>query len=78
MRIYKTLGLGVLIVALVGCQDMGTGEKVGTVGGAVAGGLIGTQIGGGTGNTVAIIGGTLGGALLGGAVGRNYDRNQGN
>lgn len=38
---------------------------VGTAGGAVAGALIGNQIGKGSGNTVATIGGMAGGAYLG-------------
>jgi uncharacterized protein YcfJ len=45
--------------ALVGCQNPGT------VGGAVVGGVIGSQFGSGKGKTAA----TIGGALLGGYVG---------
>lgn len=48
-----------LTLALTGCQNPGT------VGGAVAGGLIGSAFGSGKGKTAAIIGG----ALLGGYVG---------
>lgn len=38
---------------------------VGTVGGAVAGGVIGNQFGKGTGKTIATVGGAAGGAVLG-------------
>ncbi|HUY68540.1 MAG TPA: RT0821/Lpp0805 family surface protein [Alphaproteobacteria bacterium] len=54
---------------LVACQNEGNqwggGETVGTLGGAAAGGLIGSQIGRGSGNAAA----TLAGVLLGGFVG---------
>jgi surface antigen len=58
----------VLIIAA--CQNQsgggwGTGETVGTLGGAAAGGLIGNQIGHGAGKTAA----TLAGVLIGGFAG---------
>ena len=49
--------------ALAGCGSWGKGETVGTVGGAAAGGAIGSAA---TGGSTA---GTVGGAVLGGAVG---------
>jgi Glycine zipper 2TM domain len=52
----------------------GSGTAVGALGGAAAGGLIGSQFGHGSGNTAATIGGVAGGALLGGSIGNNYDR----
>lgn len=48
----------------------GKGGAVGIVGGAVAGGLIGSQIGKGSGNTVA----TVGGAVAGGVVGNEIQK----
>ena len=60
------------VVGLSGCSGMGRGETVGTVGGAAAGGVIGSAVTGGS--TL----GTLGGAAIGGAVGHEagvqYDR----
>ncbi|MGQ0651023.1 MAG: glycine zipper domain-containing protein [Betaproteobacteria bacterium] len=57
---------------LTGCGGMGRGETVGTVGGAVGGGAIGSAVTGGS--TL----GTLGGAAIGGAVGNrvgeDFDR----
>jgi osmotically inducible lipoprotein OsmB len=52
-----------LAAALPGCSSMGKGEQVGTVGGAVAGGALGSAATGGS--TV----GTIGGAVVGGAIG---------
>jgi len=47
-----------------------TSELLGTVGGAAAGGVLGSFIGGGTGRTVA----TIGGAALGGIAGNEAGR----
>jgi outer membrane lipoprotein SlyB len=46
----------------------GEGGAVGIVGGAVAGGLLGNQVGKGTGNTIATAGGAVAGALVGNEV----------
>ena len=62
-------------IALSACQTgMGTKQTVGTVGGAVAGGLIGSQVGSGTGQLVATGVGTLVGAVIGGQIGASLDR----
>lgn len=46
----------------------GKGGALGMIGGAVAGGLLGHQVGGGTGKTIATVGGAAGGALVGNEV----------
>ena len=46
---------------------------IGTAAGAIGGGVIGSNIGGGKGNIAAIIGGTLLGGVLGNSVGRSLD-----
>ena len=46
----------------------GKSSGVGIVGGAVAGGVLGNQIGGGSGKTIATFGGAVGGGLLGNEV----------
>lgn len=51
-----------MAVAQPPCDDK---NIVGTVGGAVAGGLMGNQFGKGSGKTVATVGGVAGGAYLG-------------
>lgn len=59
-------------VSLAGCSNMSK-QDVGTVSGAVAGGLLGSQFGGGSGKLVAVGVGTLAGAFLGGAIGKSMD-----
>lgn len=46
----------------------GKGGALGVVGGAVAGGLLGNQIGKGTGNTVATVGGAVAGGVIGNEI----------
>ena len=46
----------------------GKGGILGVAGGAVVGGLLGNQIGGGTGKTVATVGGAVAGGLVGNEV----------
>jgi osmotically inducible lipoprotein OsmB len=59
-----TLGIG-------GCASQSKAEKVGTVGGAVAGGAIGSAAGGGT---LGTIGGAAAGGYLGDKAGEAYDK----
>ena len=61
---------------VAGCTTDGIGPKqgFGTLGGAAAGGLLGSQIGGGTGKLVAVGAGTILGALLGSEIGSSLDR----
>jgi surface antigen len=59
-------------VHLVACNSM-TNQDVGTLSGAVAGGLLGSTVGKGSGQMLAVAAGTLAGAYLGGAVGKNMD-----
>lgn len=59
-------------LSLVGCQNMSQ-QDVGTVTGAVAGGLLGSTVGGGGGQMVAIAAGTLAGAYIGGKIGHHMD-----
>lgn len=47
---------------------------VGVVAGVVTGGLVGSAFGGGTGNTLAIIGGGLLGGYMGHQIGASFDR----
>lgn len=65
-----------LATTLAGCQTggMGTKEGVGTVGGAVAGGLIGSRFGGGAGKLVAVGVGSLLGAFVGREIGASLDK----
>ena len=64
LAVAATLGMG-------GCAGQTRAEKVGTVGGAVAGGAIGSDAGGGT---LGTIGGAAAGGYLGNKAGEAYDR----
>lgn len=76
----KKLGLILMSVAtlsLGACNtldNVGTKQGVGTVGGAVLGGLAGSQIGGGSGQLWATGAGVLLGGLLGSEIGSSLDR----
>lgn len=58
-------------VLLVGCQA--SKETIGQATGAVAGGVLGNQFGGGSGRVAATIVGALAGGILGGSIGRGLD-----
>jgi len=64
-----------LVLVLAGCApSMGPKETGGTIIGAGAGALAGSQIGSGRGTLVAVAIGTLAGALIGQGVGQSLDR----
>lgn len=52
----------------------GKGGALGIIGGAVAGGVLGNQVGNGTGKTVATVGGAVGGAILGNEIQKRANR----
>ncbi len=75
MNSFKVLTLSVAALALVGCQQgAGPKEQMGTVGGAVLGGLAGSTIGGGSGQLWATGAGVLIGSLIGSSIGQSLDR----
>ena len=75
MKALKVLVVAATIVSLGACaQGRGDKEVAGTLVGAAAGGLLGSQIGSGTGQLVAVGAGVLLGALLGSEVGRSLDK----
>ncbi len=77
MRVSKFVALIVTAasLSLAACaQDMGTKQAVGTVGGGLLGGLLGSQIGGGNGQLIATGAGVLLGAYAGGEIGKSLDR----
>ena len=59
-------------LGLVGCSSNPTNQQVGTGVGAVAGGLVGDAVFGGT---LGTVGGAAAGALIGNQVGKDRDRN---
>ena len=77
MKFFKVAIVATAVMVLAACSSLeGQGEKQigGTLLGAAAGGLIGSQIGGGTGQLVAVGAGVLLGGLLGSEIGRSLDK----
>jgi surface antigen len=64
-----------VLFVLLGCAP-GTqqGQGIGTMAGAIIGGVIGHQIGGGSGKAIATVVGAVAGGLMGSEVGRVYDK----
>jgi outer membrane lipoprotein SlyB len=52
----------------------GKGGALGIIGGAVGGGLLGSQVGSGDGKTVATVGGAVGGAVIGNEIQKRLNR----
>jgi uncharacterized protein YcfJ len=63
------------VVAAVGSETRkGKASGLGAVGGAIAGGVLGHQVGGGTGKTVATVGGAVAGGLIGNEIERRMHK----
>ncbi len=73
MRALNILAVPVVALSLVACQGSGNKQTLGTLGGAAAGGLIGSQIGSGSGRVAAILAGVLIGGLIGNQIGKALD-----
>ena len=67
-RMLGIISISLAMLLLSGC----TNEDIGMTTGAIAGGVIGSQFGGGTGKTAATIGGTVAGGWIGREVGKNW------
>lgn len=80
MNMRKTAICAAMALGLAACESGSgvSGSTVGTLGGAAAGGLLGSQFGGGTGKLAATAVGTLLGALAGREAGRRLTENDGN
>ncbi len=61
------------ILLLTGCGSVPTKEEQGLLIGAIAGGVLGHQVGGGSGQVLATMVGTIAGAAIGGTIGRAMD-----
>lgn len=59
-------------LSLAGCQTM-SNQDVGVLSGGIAGGVLGSTIGKGSGQILAIAAGTIAGAAIGGSIGRHMD-----
>jgi outer membrane lipoprotein SlyB len=60
------------VEAVHAVQQKGEGSGIGAVGGAVVGGLLGNQVGGGNGKTALTVLGAVGGGLAGNEVEKRY------
>lgn len=75
MKNFALMAMVIASFSLAACQtNRGDKEVVGNLGGAVAGGLLGAQIGDGSGQIIAAAAGTFLGAYLGGEIGRLLDK----
>ena len=73
----RILKVGVVALGVLGAaacqQGAGQKEQIGTIGGAIIGGLLGAQVGSGGGQLAAVAAGTLLGAFIGQDIGASLD-----
>lgn len=77
MKVAKMAAIAAVSVGLLGaaaCENAGTKETLGTLGGAALGGLVGSQIGSGRGQLVATAAGAVLGAFVGREIGMSLDK----
>jgi len=72
-RTIRFLVAGGMALSLVACTTAPSKEEQGVIIGAIAGGILGHQVGGGSGQVLATMVGTVAGAMIGGSVGRSMD-----
>ena len=72
-RAMKMASVSVLALALAACTTVPSQQDQGVVIGAVAGGLLGSQVGGGSGRAIATMVGAVAGAAIGGKIGYTMD-----
>jgi osmotically inducible lipoprotein OsmB len=69
-RLFIAFGLALAsVLGIAGCGS--TGETVGTVGGAVVGGAVGSEVTGGS--TIGTVGGAAAGGYIGHQIGERYE-----
>lgn len=74
MRVKPLIVVAMAASLMTACQtNSGTKQTIGGLGGAVLGGLLGSQIGGGSGRLVAVGAGAVLGGLLGSSIGKSLD-----
>lgn len=62
-----------LALTTAACEQYGTKQTIGTLGGAALGGWLGSMIGSGTGQQIAIAAGVFLGAIIGNEIGKTMD-----
>jgi len=72
----RTLGIAAAACSALlvfGCTTAPSKQDQGMLIGAIAGGILGHQVGGGSGQVLATMVGTVAGAAIGGSIGRTTD-----
>lgn len=72
-RQARTLMAACVALTLFGCSTAPSKQDQGMIIGAIAGGILGHQVGGGSGQVLATMVGTVAGAAIGGSIGRTMD-----
>jgi osmotically inducible lipoprotein OsmB len=70
-KLVSALGALMLVVSLTGCGGMSRNETIGTAGGAVLGGAVGSAATGGS--TIGTVGGATAGGIIGHELGERQD-----
>jgi len=71
-KIFASFLVLISSLGLFGCQNM-SNQDVGVITGGVAGGLLGSTVGGGSGKILAVAAGSIAGAMIGGSIGHSMD-----
>ena len=77
MKNFGLMAMFAAVIALTACQSLegrGNKELIGGGSGAVIGGVLGSQVGGGSGRLIATGVGVLLGGLIGSDIGRSLDK----
>jgi len=72
-RYFRFAIAAAIAFLLVACSTAPSKQDQGMIIGAIAGGILGHQVGGGSGQVLATMIGTVAGAAIGGSIGRTMD-----
>jgi osmotically inducible lipoprotein OsmB len=67
LKVLSTTACAFALVGVTACANSPTNQQVGTVGGAVVGGVVGNAV---FGSTLGTVGGAAAGAVIGNEVGK--------
>jgi osmotically inducible lipoprotein OsmB len=70
-KLVSALGALMVVIGLAGCGGMSRNETIGTAGGAVLGGAVGSAATGGS--TIGTVGGAAAGGIIGHELGERQD-----
>ena len=73
IRCLKLAMAGSIAFLLLACSTAPSKQDQGVLIGAIAGGILGHQVGGGSGQVLATMVGTVAGAMIGGSIGKQMD-----